>query len=1206
MSVPTLYFTRIGIDRLDGLEPSGFAIENLEPGINVVYGPNASGKTSLSGAIRQLLAPQERSERFRRAVLRAVLGLDGDTASVDFDMGDVRFQRGSGSQAVPTLVPEGIRDRYIFALHELLQGNASDLAAELLKQSAGGFDLRGARDELGFRAQVSSRRIGEYQNLLDARKRVDEIRVKQESLVEQERRLTELESEYGRTREASDRYKQLEKAAAWLEARRAVDDRAAELAGFPAGMDKLCGDEMERLRELRDRLAGVRGDLQENASVQGAAEERLGETRFGDAPPDEPLIAILRQKCQCLRTLAATLEDRKAKLAAAAKAVEQARNLLGNRVPDSTDPLLDAGRVERLLAFAHQGKRLRSEVDAANQLDGWLAGLDSGRAGADRDELNRAAQILGRWLAADDVAKSLLSASAASRERTIVLGAAIAWGVLAVVLAFTVHLSWLLGLIASGGLAVWALWPSRKESLLDLRPSIESEFARQAVKSPSAWSAETVGSRLGDLQKEASKAAFEQERASRWSDLKPRLLEARQRFEAYQVELAQRLRDAGLAEDLLDTGEEALMLLAKNILACQEAHRHWNEQQAEATHLEQQYGEQLAEIARSVALYSYQTADVEAAAAQVEELDHRRAQWNVAVAELKTCEKERRRLAGEESGALAEMAKFFETARIAPDDEAELFRRLEQLRRFHEAEEALKRARRDVELTARDLGDVTHYEKLGAGGVAAELAECREQANRADELHQQIIAIQTLVQNAKQTSDLEAALAAQEKAAGDLAAQREADCDAYAGDLLCDLLDEEQRELQQPAVLERARHLFGRITHGRYRLDIARAGEGEPAFRAVETARTRVLPLDQLSGGTRLQLLFAVRLAFLEMQEGQWKLPIVLDETLGNSDEARAEQIIDAAIEICRQGRQVFYLTAQHDEVSKWRRRLRNCPDVRWKHVDLAEVRNFSAVERVPIVDYQAPPPVEVVPPDGQDWLGYGKLLGVPMLDGDARPDELHLWYVVDDVQLLYRLLNQDINLWGQLRELVSLGALPADCGEFKAGSTTLRRAEARAGLLETILRYRRVGRGKPVDRAVLEASGAVNERFLPEVTQLAKERAQDARQILAALAEGQVPRFLQRNREKLQQYLAEHEYLDENEPLSVDAVRQRARVESRAAIDGGLIDLFTIDVLINLICKRSTIGPQTVPESTVSPSKETVVAGPHFEIGVASTVDDA
>ncbi len=356
MSVPTLYFTRIGIDRLDGLEPSGFAVENLEPGINIVYGPNASGKTSLSGAIRQLLAPQERSERFRRAVLRASLGLDGDTASVDFDMGDIRFRRASGSQAVPALVPEGIRDRYIFALHELLQGNASDLAAELLKQSAGGFDLRGARDELGFRSSgilAADRRISESARRPKTRRR--------DSRQTGSARRAGTPPSGSRKRIWPDargkRSVQTAREGRGLaEARRTVDDRAAELAGFPAGMDKLCGDEMERLRELRDRLAAVRGDLQENRVCRGRPKNGSRETRFGATPPDEPLIAILRQKCQCLRTLAATLEDRKAKLAAAAKAVEQARSLLGSRAPDSTDPLLDAGKVERLLAFAHQGK----------------------------------------------------------------------------------------------------------------------------------------------------------------------------------------------------------------------------------------------------------------------------------------------------------------------------------------------------------------------------------------------------------------------------------------------------------------------------------------------------------------------------------------------------------------------------------------------------------------------------------------------------------------------------------------------------------------------------------------------------------------------------------------------------------------------------------------------------------------------------------
>ena len=397
---------------------------------------------------------------------------------------------------------------------------------------------------------------------------------------------------------------------------------------------------------------------------------------------------------------------------------------------------------------------------------------------------------------------------------------------------------------------------------------------------------------------------------------------------------------------------------------------------------------------------------------------------------------------------------------------------------------------------------------------------------------------------------------------------------------MCDLLDEEQRELQQPAVLERARHLFGRITHGRYRLDIARAGEGEPAFRAVETARARVLPLDQLSGGTRLQLLFAVRLAFLEMQEGQWKLPIVLDETLGNSDEARAEQIIDAAIEICRQGRQVFYLTAQHDEVSKWRRRLRNCPDVRWKHVDLAEVRNFSAVERVPIVDYQAPPPVEVVPPDGQDWLGYGKLLGVPMLDGDARPEELHLWYVVDDVQLLYRLLNQDINLWGQLRELVSL----ARCRRTVANSRPVRRRCGVPRPAPDCWRPSCATGGSAEENRSTEPSSKgpapsmsgscrrsrnwpKNVHRMPAKSSrhLRKGKSPDSCSATARNCSSTWPNtsiWMKTNRYPSTPYGSGHEW------------------RACAAIDGGLIDLFTIDVLINLVCGREAIGARKGSDS--------------------------
>jgi hypothetical protein len=1171
VTAPTLHFTRIAIDRLDGLEPSGFTLEKLAPGINIVYGPNASGKTSLSGAIRQLLAPHERTERFRRSVLRASLQLDVDAVVLDFDMGDVRVQRGANGQPLPPLVPEGIRDRYIFALHDLLQGDASDLAGELLRQSAGGFDLRAARNELGFRSQFSTRGIAQYKNLENARKRMVEIRAAQEELIQQERRLAELESEYSQTREATDRARLLEQAAAWFEASRGVSDGAEILARFPAGMDQLDGDELTRLRQLGTRLTAVIGEKTQNANARRDAEERLAAAAFGSTPPDNQLIGVLRQKCQRLRTHAATLDERKTKLAAAGKMVQQTRSLLGRRAPDAREPLLEAEKIDRLLAFVHQGEPLRNKVDAANELERWLAGLDKGRPAACPDELDRAAQLLGRWLAADEATKTVSHADVLSRQRPAVLGAAIAWGVLAIILAFTVHLSWLFGLAVSAGLVLWACWPHRADAVSDPRPSLASEFAKLGVQPPTAWAAEKVEARWRELQKHAREAAFEQVRAARWSDFQSRTLESRQRLEAYTAELATHLRDAGLGEDALRSGEGALHVLATNILRCQEAEAHWAALEAEVAHLDEQCRDLLAEFANALAPFGYVTADVETAATQIEDLGRRLTERDAANSVLKVCEKESQRLATEEAAAQAQIAAFFATAGIAADDERELCRRLEQLPRYREAEESLQRSRLDFELKARELGDVTPFEAAGPEAVRAELAECRERTARTEDVHRQIIEIQTLVQKAKQKSDLEEALAGHARAQGDLGAQREADCDAVAGDLLCDLLDAEQREFEQPAVLERARHLFGRITHGRYRLDVSAAGEGEPAFHAVETARSRVLPLDQLSGGTRLQLLFAVRLAFLEMQESQWKLPIVLDETLGNSDEARAEQIIDAAIEICRQGRQIFYLTAQHDEVSKWRRRLKSCPDIRWKDLDLAEVRNFSAVERVPVVDYEPLPPVEVLQPDGEDWLSYGKLLKVPMPDASTRPEELHLWYMVDDVQLLYRLLKQDINLWGQLRELVSLNALPADCVDFKPGSATLLRAEARADLLATAFRYWRIGRGKPVDRSVLEASGAIGDRFLPEVSQLAKDLGGDARRLLEALSEGRVPRFLQRNREKLQQYLAENDYLDENEPVPVETVKQRARIEAFANSDCGLIDPFTIDVLIDLVYRTSS-----------------------------------
>ena len=57
-----LAFTRIEIDRAPGISP-GFAIEHLSPELNIIFGPNASGKSTTARAIQALIWPHPGSLR---------------------------------------------------------------------------------------------------------------------------------------------------------------------------------------------------------------------------------------------------------------------------------------------------------------------------------------------------------------------------------------------------------------------------------------------------------------------------------------------------------------------------------------------------------------------------------------------------------------------------------------------------------------------------------------------------------------------------------------------------------------------------------------------------------------------------------------------------------------------------------------------------------------------------------------------------------------------------------------------------------------------------------------------------------------------------------------------------------------------------------------------------------------------------------------
>jgi energy-coupling factor transporter ATP-binding protein EcfA2 len=1158
MNEPRLCFDRVEIRRMPGFESGGLTVRDLSPGVNVIYGPNASGKTSLSRAMQCLLDAGNRADD--RVSLVGWLRQDGGMLAVDCDSGRRRCQRDGRDVDCPLLVPAELGDRYVLALPELLgSATGADLATEIVRQSAGGFDIAAARDTLGYRQAITTKGTNVYQNWKRADDACRAARRGQEELVRKQRQLDELKRERGQASDARVRLERLSAAAQLLTARQRRAAAQEIVDTFPPAVAKTTGDELTRLESWRKSIEAKREDQRKDREQAERARANIEQCRFPESGLPHEMVASLRAKCAGLSDSAARCRESSSDVTRLERKLEEAAASLGSDCTATDVPKLDAAAVQELLALADRRQRIGAKIDAAGSLRRWLAPLDSpggaeGRA-PDAQRLYEGAQLLSRWLAAD-------AGTAVNRpsERVVLVGFAAMLAILSLVMGIAVHGSWLLLLLVSLAPIVWAFWPKRDVRGASSQDDIRGQFEGLGFEAPRQWAKADIAALARDLASRHAAASLSQEKAARWGDLNPELEQlARQRKEL-DGELS-RFRDLHGLSPRFDESDAGV--LAAAVRRIQEATEELVAGRAALSHARNERDGALASLCESLSRYGYEAAsDAETASAQVEDLARRLGQYHTAVTDAKNADASARRL-DEDIAALGESRReLFAQLGLGDGDEGTLRDWIGQRADFLAATEKLREADyavRQAQIALTEDADLTSWD---AEAIADEQQKLRAAAERWEPLNTQIIEIETEINLAKQACDLERALSELEQARDALRRHRDKDCAANVGFVLAEFLARRERDTEMPAVFRRARELFIRATHGRYRLEIDDHCD-PPEFLAFDTSQEKGKRLGELSSGTRVQLLLSVRVAFVERQEHGYKLPIIFDEALGNSDERRAEQIIAAAIEFARDGRQVFYFTAQHDEVSKWRRQLK-ASGVEHREIDLAEVRQFSESERVPPIEYEAPPLPDVPSPEGCDWRQYGRRLRPPPLDPRGSAGDVHLWYLIDDVDELCRLLQQGVNKWGQLRALADVHAVDG----LSDGAPLMSQAAAAASVVEQTYRQWRVGRGRPVDRTALVESQAVSDRYLDEVARLANELGGDAKALLAALADGKVKGFRANKHEELRRYLLDHGYLDENEALSSEQIRQLVHQAAFADIQNQSITHERVVQLVELVCR--------------------------------------
>ena len=925
----------------------------------------------------------------------------------------------------------------------------------------------------------------------------------------------------------------------------AAERSAAELASTRAAI--------EGARDARERLLPVRREVSEREAQLADVRERLTEIDGqGPLPPTSSLNAArltlesLRQREDDERRAREAVERTRASLEAI---VEELGHEPG--APPSTEAFGDLDEVWT------ERERVRREVEAVEAQLAAIGESEQVDGEVSVEVLAGAVEDLENWLAAAPV-----------NDRPLPQAVLMAAGVVALAGSAAAALfSLWFALVAAVALAVLVAEWQRKVSATPARVQRESaidSFRARGLQRPSVWEQHPVRDRVGALREQRERIR----RAEATANERTRLNADRERLLARRDELDRELDEwASRVGVRPEAAGLELLEWTRRCVAWRDARmanaREHGSLAAAITAREAAASEAIAMLAaQALERPGYATLS-----ARLEELLQRateRERWN-----------EKRR-----------------------DLEQELGRRREELERLEEVATA----------AARALG--VELEELEDAALEArfepKLDALVRSADRRDTLRDSIQDIVTRLEEARRTDDFEQALAARDEARSDLALAREARFDALASEFLLDDVEREFERESRPTVLDRAADLFARFTHRRYDLMVDGAGGGEPEFAALDVVDGARRGLEELSDGTRMQLLLSLRIAFAETGEGSERLPIVLDEVFSMSDPGRIRSMVETIAEIASDERQVIYLGADPTLEVAWREIARETgqPEPCVVHIDRSQEVARPVAEAVEL----AVAPARKVPsPEGKTPREYATAVGAALPAAFEDAGRVHLFHLLsDDLDRLAALLRQGIVTLGQWEQLERTGGGARAIGDADKAA----RLDARAAVVRAAIDAWHVGRGRMIGRAELEASGEVSEVFIDNLESLLRDLGGDPVALIEALeVEGaerdeRAKRFKKAKREQLDAWLSAEGHIDRRHPLPVEEQDSRAREAAGDALEPAeATDLASHmrDYLEQSLPALASTDPDPAP-STEAPGDD--AAAPDLEGAAAPAAD--
>lgn len=992
----------LNVHRMPGFTLQGFNLRELSAGINVIWGPNGSGKTTACIAIRHLLWPNHCADP-SRIDLSSIWTSDGKDLEISLEGSTHRADTGLPLAEVQKIQPY----LYTIAIDDLFQATDEEFAAAIAREIRGGYDVLALQAALAVPPRLGE---NEYKALLKQDDELAAVVRSQQAVYEKEKMLAALEEKIVEAQAAGKKLSLVKASLAIKERQEEYDGLIKKIASFPAGIQHVRTEDRKRLEEFQTR----RRELQKALAL-------LPERSGALAEPD--LCQGLLQEIRLLDAKIESLEQ------ARVEAEQQRLFYCGNLgLPPEKLEALDLGGLDTILPSIekiHTARLRQKECEAK------LALLESRREAAPFD-LRRFSTPLSLC--------SLFGMAAAT---------AIAY--------FFAPLPIAIGSAAAACLVVLGIGLSKdkrdekkeelehyllnaKREVVQLQNEVAAFLENVQIEKLPDYS--LVGNFLQQLKSAQEHSLTEKKKEA----LLLPLLEKREA-------LARRIETLlGCKFSLLPEMEHALLALRKRLQEKEERERIVREM----AHIQEKLSELLSRC---------------------------------------SCQQEAELL--ERHALLASFAEAVEKKAKLEGNIAELKRQLES------APELIGEERTALEQKRKDLEE----QEAGYRSFITEKA-----------------GIEKDIENAKKGRDLEEKRQARQIAADNLEAKKVEFRTKVLGHFLLEEIEESFKKETRPDALKNADAYFRRFTHSAYAIDSIGDEAGKPCFLAYDCKQSSVKKVHELSRGTRLQLLLAIRLGFIAAIEKKSKLlPIVLDEAAAHADDERWHAIADVLIQEAKEGRQILYFTCQQFAKEAWGQ--------------IAEEVSFhdlaKAQERIP---YFPPVPQSrvVAPSEDEPLSAYCQRIDHPGLNFSLPVSAQAIGHFVGTSRDLHTLLKAGIATYGQVQKMHENKSLYP----FLAHpSTTI----AKGTLLEKFLDAYRIGRPPSVERGDLEEAlqkGIVSETFFTAICDLAQEKKGRGDQILEALQEKKIKGFRANKIEELRASFLERGKLDTRPSLGPEELR--------------------------------------------------------------------